>query len=84
MAHGDTEVTRDDITGVSISPPVPIISIKDGDADTKQGPNSERGKSSLMTFVFIISLIELVMLQGVAILYLVLTSFHVMNKGGHV
>jgi hypothetical protein len=71
MAHGDTEVTRDDVTDVSISPPVPIISSKDGDADTKQGPNSDRGKSSLMSFVFIICIIELVMLQGVAILYFV-------------
>ncbi|PNF15619.1 hypothetical protein B7P43_G15976 [Cryptotermes secundus] len=45
MAHGDTEVTRDDVTGVSISPPVPIISATDGDADTKRGPNSERGSA---------------------------------------
>jgi hypothetical protein len=71
MAHGDTEVTRDDVTDVSISPPVPIISSMDGEADTKQGLNSERGKSTLMTFVFIICLFDLVMLQGVAVLYLV-------------
>jgi hypothetical protein len=68
MAHGDTEVTRDDVTDVTVSPPVPIISTKDGDATTKLSPNSVRGKSCLITFV---STIELVMLQGVAILYLV-------------
>jgi hypothetical protein len=71
MAHGDTEVTKDDVTDVTISPPVPIISTKDGDADTKLGPNSERGKSSLTSVclsVFIICFLEHVVLQGVAIL----------------
>jgi hypothetical protein len=71
MAHGDTEMTRDDVTDVTISPPVPIISTKDGDATTKLSPNSVRGKSSLITFVSAIRLLELVMLQGVVILYLV-------------
>jgi hypothetical protein len=51
MAHGDTEVTRDDVTDVTMSPPVPIISTKDGDATTKLSPNSVRGKSTLITFV---------------------------------
>jgi hypothetical protein len=70
MAHGDTEVT-DDVTDISISLPVPIISTQDGDAGTKHGPKSERGKSSLITFVFILTPCELVILQGVAILFLV-------------
>jgi MFS family permease len=38
MAHGDTEVARDDVTVVTI-----ISATKDGDADTKQKLHSEQG-----------------------------------------
>jgi len=41
MAHGDTEVARDDVTVVTI-----ISATKDGDADTKQKLHSEQGKSN--------------------------------------
>jgi hypothetical protein len=52
MAHGDTEVTKNDVTDATISPPVPLITTKDGDADTKLAPNSVPGKSSLQFVSF--------------------------------
>jgi hypothetical protein len=41
MAHGDTEVARDDVADVTIIP-----ATKDGDADTKQRLHPEQGKSN--------------------------------------
>jgi hypothetical protein len=41
MAHGDTEVARDDVADVTIIP-----ATKDGDADTKRRLHPEPGKSN--------------------------------------
>jgi hypothetical protein len=41
MAHGDTEVTRDDVVDVTIIP-----ATKDGDGDTKRRLHPEQGKSN--------------------------------------
>jgi hypothetical protein len=41
MAHGDTEVARDDVADVTIIP-----ATKDGDADTKRRMHPEQGKSN--------------------------------------
>jgi hypothetical protein len=49
MAHGDTEVTNDDGTDVTIIP-----ATKDGDADSKRGLNSEKGKSSRFQMLYVI------------------------------
>jgi hypothetical protein len=41
MAHGDTEVARDDVVDVTVIP-----ATKDGDADTKRKLHPEQGKSN--------------------------------------
>jgi hypothetical protein len=53
MAHGDSDVAKDDVTDVTVSPPVTITTTEDGEADTKQEPNPERGKSRHITYVLI-------------------------------
>jgi hypothetical protein len=49
MAHGDTEVTQDDVTDVTIIP-----TTKEVDADSKRGLNPEQGKSSRSQMLYML------------------------------
>jgi hypothetical protein len=51
MAHGDADVVKDDTTDVTISPPVTITTTKGEEADSKQRPVPEGGKSDLFSSI---------------------------------